>query len=121
MIILGNGFFVPSPTDWQAIGCPIETQAIACQFELIDPDLSWSAIKSFILFRRSFKHLNLKINDKDYKCLPSQDLGLFTLPPIPQSLANQAIESSIEVIKIQPFRQYTYTDPNWRVQLYGVL
>lgn len=121
MIILGNGFFVPPSTDWQTIACPIESQAIVCEFRLFDLSLNWNDVKSFIYFRRSFKHLNLKINDNPIKCLPAKDTGIFTLSPIPLSLASQATESSLDVIKVFPVKNYTYNDPNWEVQFYSIL
>lgn len=128
MILLGAPPYIAT-NSWQAVSLPIESVAFAVifrDFEVGSPT-NWTDIKSSLWIRRAVKTssgtpiLTLPFKEKPYKLYPVDQLSLIILQPLPQTFINNAIECSLEFIKVFRYKNYTYTEPNYKIEFYGIL
>lgn len=122
MILLGAPPYI-AINSWQAVPLPIESVAFAVLFKDFESGspTNWVDIKSSLWCRRSTKITGLEYKEKVFKFYPVDQLSLQVLPPLPLSIVNNASECSLEFIKIFRFKNYTYVEPNYKLEFYAIL
>lgn len=128
MLILGEPPYIALDY-WQSIMMPIESVAFAVKFLdfTAGSPTNWDDIISSLWVRRAVKTssgtpvLTLPFKEKPYKLYPVDQLSLIILQPLPQTFINNAIECSLEFIKVFKYKNYAYTEPNYKIEFYGIL